>query len=66
MTDYTTLLELHDQRGEIVARLNQAKAELAAIDERIRMEGGNPEPDFSGAVTRLRNKGILPDLDKSK
>lgn len=64
MDYYDELRDLHDRRAHILGLINRANEALADIDEQIRLKGDNPEPDFSGAVERLRQKGILPKSSK--
>ena len=52
--------QLMAQRRDMVGLINRAQLALNDIDEEIRASGGNPEPDFSGAVKRLRDSGVLP------
>jgi hypothetical protein len=54
------LNDLMTRRRDVVGLINRATLVLNDIDEEIRASGGNPEPDFSGAVKRLRDSGVLP------
>lgn len=58
------LFSLMEQRKALLRIVEDAKYSIADIDERIRLAGGDPEPDFSGAVARLRKAGILPSPKK--
>ena len=57
--DNKTLLELFDQRSQLARLVSEATDTINRIDERIRMESGHDPKDFSGAVAKLRNRGIL-------
>lgn len=56
--------ELMTRRRDVVGLIQRANDCLKDIDEEIRMAGGSPEPDFSGAVERLRRRGVLPNPKK--
>lgn len=60
MEDSTKLENLMKEREAVLGFVNRAQARLADLNEQIRFAGGNPDNDFSGAVERLRKKGILP------
>lgn len=61
MEDSTKLENLMKEREAVLGFVNRAQARLADLNEQIRfLNGGNPDNDFSGAVERLRKKGILP------
>lgn len=62
--DYDELRDLHDRRAQILGLISSANEILERIDYQIRLKGDNPENDFSGAVERLRQKGILPKSPK--
>ena len=53
------LENLMKEREAVLGFVNRAQARLADLNEQIRLNGGNPD-DFSGAVERLRKKGVLP------
>ena len=52
--------KLMKEREAVLGFVSRAQARLADLNEQIRLNGGNPDNDFSGAVERLRKKGILP------
>jgi len=52
---------LYDQRRELSRLVSEASETIRSIDERIRLEGGHDASDFSGAVQRLRDAGVLPN-----
>ena len=54
------LRKLTDQRSELERLIFHAQRTINDIDERLRLADGNDTDDFSGAVERLRAKGILP------
>lgn len=56
----TILSDLQEQRVQLLGLIGRANDALADIDERIRLQGGSTEADFSGAVAKLRAKGVLP------
>ncbi len=60
MEDSTKLENLMKEREAVLGFVNRAQARLADLNEQIRLNGGNPDNDFSGAVERLRKKGVLP------
>ena len=54
------LFQLYDQRAELSRLMEEARATIESIDTRIRLESGHDADDFSGAVKRLRDAGVLP------
>ena len=54
------LRALADQRSELERLIFQAQRTIDDIDERLRLEDGNDADDFSGAVQKLRDAGVLP------
>ena len=48
------------ERAEVLDFIAIANKRLSGIEERIRLEGGGNLDDFSGAVARLRERGVLP------
>ena len=62
--DNSRINDLMTRRRDVVGLINRATLVLNDIDEEIRASGGNPEPDFSGAVERLRQAGVLPNRKK--
>jgi hypothetical protein len=51
---------LMKERQAVLGFVYRAQARLADINEQIRLAGGNPNNDFSGAVRRLKESGVLP------
>lgn len=52
--------KLMKEREAVLGFVSRAQARLADLHEQIRLNGGDIDNDFSGAVERLRKKGILP------
>jgi len=51
---------LSEERANIMSFINRASERVRDIDERLRLlDDGKDKPDFSGAVERMKKKGLL-------
>ena len=61
MAAETKLEALQRERANVQGFIYRAQARLADLNEQIRLQGGNSPADFSGAVRRLKESGVLPN-----